>query len=155
MTIGMINSRDCDLKIGACGYISTPAATTVTTAATYYPIAGTFTNSCMEQFSAVADPAIQYDGNATLDFEIDWHAAISCNNSTRHISLGIKKNADIQAGSIMGTLCKTSGEEYSLSGTCVVSLAKNDKIQLVLTSDNNGDEVTAQHYTTTIRPFYF
>jgi hypothetical protein len=154
-TIGMANSRDTDRKIGACGYVSTPAATTVTTAGTYYPIAGTFTNPCMEQFQAVADPAIQYIGDQTLDFEIDWHAAVSCDNSTRHVTMGIKKNADVVASSLMGTTLKTAGDEYSLSGTCVVSLAKNDKIQLILTSDNDGDEVTANHYTTTIRPFYF
>jgi hypothetical protein len=109
----------------------------------------------MEQFQAVADPAIQYIGDQTLDMEIDWHAAVSCDNASRHVSLGIKRGANLVASSVMATFCRNATEDYSVSGTCVVSLATGDKIQLVLTSDNNGDEVTAQHYTTTIRPFYF
>ena len=50
-TIGMVNSRDTDKKIGAYAYVSTPAATTVAAAGTYYPILGTFTNTHLEQFS--------------------------------------------------------------------------------------------------------
>lgn len=147
-------SRVQQQKCGASAHITTPAATTVTSAGTYYPILGTFSNPNLEQFEVVADPAIKYTGPDTMDFEVDWHATISCNNASRHVTIAIKKNADVQTSSVMGTTLKTAGDKYALSGTCVVSLTTNDKIQLVLTSDNNGDEMTAHYFTTTIKPFF-
>jgi len=66
----------------------------------------------------------------------------------------VKKNGTLVSEAIMGTYLKTANEVQALSGTAVVSLAQNDKIQLVVTSDGDGDIITTQHFTTSIRPFY-
>ena len=157
-THGTINSTVFDRKIGMCGYVSTPAVTTVTNAGDWYAMLGTFTNAHIEQVSVIgtpSNPAIQYDGDVTMDFEIDWSGAFIGSAGSQHIEFAIKKGANVITGSNMGTTEKTAGDEYSMSGTCVVSLATNDTIQLVVTSAGNGQTVQAEHFTTTIRPFFY
>lgn len=143
-------------KIGVFAALESPTATTVTTAGTYYPIAGTFTNDPAEEFSAAVTytPGIKYDHKQTQHFEIDWHAAGSGDANGMTIHIGIKKNGVLCSQGVMGTFLKFLGEEQSLSGTCVVELATNDEIQLVITSDTNGDIITMEHFTTTITEFF-
>lgn len=147
---GYFNSKKC----GVFAYLTADAATTITTAGTYYPIAGTFTNDPLEDFVTVADPAIQYKGTKTQYFEIDWHATVAADQNSTTIVCGIKKNGTLLTSSRMGTLCKTANEMYNISGTVVVELTTDDKIQLVVTSDGNGDILTFHFYTTTIREFF-
>ncbi|RKZ98993.1 MAG: hypothetical protein DRQ46_00520 [Gammaproteobacteria bacterium] len=150
-----INSNFTELaeKNGVFAYLASPTATTVTTGGTYYTIAGTFTNAPMENFSL--GTGIDYDGLTTKYFEVDWHATVSGDSNSITCSVGIKKNTSVVTSSIMGTLLKTSGESYVLSGTTVVELATNDAILLVLTADGDGDVITVEHFTTTIRPFFY
>jgi len=108
----------------------------------------------LEDFFTVADPEIQYKGTKTKYFEIDWHATVAADNNSTTIVCGIKKNGTLLTSSRMGTLCKTANEMYNLSGTVVVELTTDDKIQLVATSDGNGDVLTFYFFTTTIREFF-
>lgn len=141
-------------KSGIFAYLSASANTTITTAGTYYYINGSFTNSPIENFSLVADPAIRYDGTKTQHFETDWHATISADIANTTVTIGIKKNGTLVTSSLMSTFCKNVGELYNLSGTTVVELATNDKIQLVVTSDGSGDIITFNNFTTTINEFF-
>jgi len=135
-------------------YVSTPAITTITVGNTYYPVAWTFTNAVIENFTAVWTPAIRYDWSATQYFEVDRHATVKTNHNSCTVSIWIKKWWTLVAGSEMTTLCKTALEHYNISWTCVVSLATNNEIQLVVTADTNGDEVTCDYFTTTINEFF-
>lgn len=149
---GFLTSKKC----GVYAYISSPTNTTITTAATYYPISGTFTNSPIEGFSAATTytPGIKYNEFKTQYFEIDWHSSLVSDTSNVTVSLGIKKNGVLISGSVMSQYCKNASQIYTLSGTCVVELAENDEIQLVITSDSNGNVVTIENYTTTISEFF-
>jgi len=143
-------------KVGVYAYLNTPASTTITVAATYYPINGTFTNAPIEGFSAatVVTPGIKYDEALTQYFEIDWHASVYCDHNTTTVHFGIKKNGTLLPGSVMGSMCKNASQVYAISGTTVVELATDDEIQLVVTSDGSGDVITMEHYTTTITEFF-
>lgn len=143
-------------KAGVFAYLTEAANTTITTAGTYYPIAGTFTNAPIEDFGAATTytPGIKYLGTKTQYFEIDWHAAGYGDAAGQTIRMGIKKNGVLCTGSVMGTFLKFLNEEQALSGTCVIELATNDEIQLVITSDSNGDVITLEHFTTTITEFF-
>lgn len=147
---GYISGKKC----GVFAYLDAPADTTITAAGTYYPIQGAFTNDPIEDFTAVPTPAIRYDGPKTQYFEIDWHAAGYGDANGQTIHIGVKKNGVLCTASVMGTFLKFLGEEQSLSGTCVVELATNDEIQLVVTSDGNGDILTLEQFTTTITEFF-
>lgn len=141
-------------KRGVFAYISVEAPTTIEVAGTYYPIQGTFVNSPLEQFILTQDPAIQYIDSKTEYYKIHISATVKSNHTSCTIKVAIKKNTDVFAGSIMGTLCKTSGDLYNIAGTCVVELAYGDKIQLVCTADGNNDILTFSYFTTTINEFY-
>ena len=140
-------------KSGCFAYLTADAITTVTTAGTYYPILGTFNNDVIENFTAVATPAIRYDGTVTQYFHIQYHASFKCNAGAT-VLIGIKKNGVLIAGSVMGQYTKNAGELYHCSGTCVTSLDEDDEIQLVCTSSSNGDQVNMYYFTTTISEFY-
>ena len=57
-------------------------------------------------------------------------------------------------GSVDGTYLKTADEPQHISGTCVMSLAQNDKVQLVVMSDDDASTVKFYHYQVTIKPFF-
>jgi hypothetical protein len=141
-------------KNGVFAYLISSAPTTITTAGTYYPILGTFTNSPSDNFTAVASPAIRYDGNTTQYFKIEWCAAISSEDGGRTVNIAIKKNGNLLSSSIMGQYCKTGAEIFNIAGICVVELAKNDEIQLVVTSSTNLDVVTLHNFTTAMGEFF-
>jgi len=143
-------------KSGVSAYVSVPAATTVVTAGTYYPIAGTFVNDPIQDFTTVADPAIKYTGTKTQYFKIHWQASAKCNQTGRTIKVGFKLNgaASPVASSIMSTYLKAANEIQAFSGNAVIELSTDDKIQLVVTSSVNGDQVTFDNFTTTIEEFF-
>jgi len=143
-------------KVGVFAALNASADTTVTTAGTYYPIAGTFTNDPFEDFGAatVHTPGIKYEGTLTQYFEIDWHATLSANGNNKTVICAVEKNGVVVTSSQMGKFCKTSGELYNASGTCVIELAEDDEIQLVVTSSGNGDIITFANYTTSITEFF-
>ena len=143
-------------KCGVFAALSASADTTITTAGTYYPILGTFTNDPIEDFGAatVYTPGIKYTGSLTQNFEIDWHATFSADSNNADVTCAIKKNNVLVATSVMTTRCFTADAPYAASGTCVVELAEDDEIQLVVTSDDDGDVITFSNYTTTISEFF-
>jgi hypothetical protein len=148
--LGYITGKKC----GVFAYLSSASSTTITTAGTYEYIRGNFVNSPIECFSLIGDPAIKYDGEITQFFEMDWHASVSANVAGTEVSIGIKKNDILVTSSIMTHFLKNINEVYTMSGTTVVELAPNDRIQLVVTSDGNSDVITFEHYTTTINEFF-
>ncbi len=210
-------------KLGIFASLDSSTTTTITTAATYYPIEGTFTNSPIEQFEVIystgsitifADagsgqitvtsvghglsendlivisdttnydgvytitnvttdtfeitatfvatetgtwtqgPAIRYTGTDTYYFEIDWHSSFSVSDANSTITTGTKQNGVLCDRGIMLQYCKNAGEVYHSSGTCVIELANNDEIQLVVTADSSGDIVTFEAFVTTITKFF-
>ena len=131
-------------------YLTGATTTTITTGGTYVPIGGTFSNDPSESFIGVADPALQYKNHRKMWFEIDWHATISPNSNGMTVHIGAKKNGTMVAPSIMGTYLKTANECQALSGTFLIELDYDDKIQLVVTADGDGDIVDFKHFTTSI-----
>lgn len=142
------------IKRGVFAALTESAATTITTANTYYPISGTFSNSPIELFELVADPAIQYNGDEPVYFEIDAHASFSVDSNSATVKAAIKKNGELVTESIMSAFAKTANELFTFSGTSVVELENGDKIQLVCTSDGDGDVITFENITATIRNFF-
>jgi hypothetical protein len=154
--IGGTGNGTEEVKTGVFAFLSAPANTTVTTGGTYYPIAGTFTNDPLENFGAgtVYTPSIKYEGNLNTSFEIDYNATFRTTSSNETVSFGIKKNGVLLAGSVMGNVAKTAATDYAVSGTVVTTLTKDDEIQLVITAETDGEVVSVQNFTTTIRPFF-
>ncbi len=143
-------------QVGVGAYLTAAANTTCTDADTFYAISGTFENDPLKGFTLGAS-AIVYSGR-TRYFEIDWHATIEgdSNSIVAHIGAAIAgETLTIASAFVMGVFLKTSSEPLSLSGTRVVELSAGDTIQLQCAADGAGDVLTFDHFTTTIRPFFF
>lgn len=141
-------------KSGVFAFLTGSAITTITTSGSYYAIEGIFDNDPVGEFTFVATPAVKYIGIPTEYFKIDWHTTFSSDHTSCRAILGIKKNGEIIPASLMSAYLKTSTEPISLGGVLVVELAAGDEIQLVATSDNNGDKLTFLNYTTSMNRFF-
>lgn len=143
------------LTYGVFSYlIGGAAATTLTTAGTFYPIAGTFINNPSIGFAAVADPAIQYTGTQQVWFKIDWHCSFKNDTANSTISVGLgDADGSTYPESVMKIFAKNAGEVYTFSGTAALELITGDKIQLIISSNNSGEVVTVENFTTTIKTF--
>lgn len=150
---------------GVAAYVSATAPTTCTTLNQWYPLAGTFSNSPVENFTLQAGPppSIRYDGKATTQFIITYDGSTSGNSNGIQYELGVAKNAStpaVIAGEVISNSINrdrliTSGIEQPISGTGVISLETNDDVTIVIRSTNgSGDILTAEKLTTTIKPFF-
>lgn len=146
--------QELTTESGVFAAMSGSASTTIVTSGSYYPIQGTFTNVPMVNFSFVSTPAIRYDGKNSPYFRIAWSATMTADANGTTVYCAVKKSGSLVTPSIMGQYIKTSGEWYNLVGISVVELTQNDEIQLVVTSDGDGDKITFLYYTTSISPFF-
>lgn len=143
-------------KTGVYAYMTTATVTTVTTGNVFVPVLGTFTNAPMDGFHLDGDKIICDCPSGTM-VEMDWHTSFSSQDATRTIHFGISINEEVltvnQKG-VVGTFAKNLGQVYNVSGTLVLQLNYGDSIQLQTTSDTAADQITVEHFSTTIAKFY-
>lgn len=154
-----LNSLDQRLSlletVGVFAYLTEATDTTVTTAGTYYPILGPFSNNPLSGFDAAVTytPGIRYTGTKTAYFEVDWSASLYAGENGTTAVITTKKNGVACEAGEMHTYLKYAGEKTPSAGTCVYKLEQGDEVQLVVTSDGNGDIITFENFVTTIKPF--
>ncbi len=153
---------DIEELAGCFGYLSAPADTTIVESGTYQPLVGTFTHPVCELFAegTAETPSIKYTGTTTRKFKIDWCAAGSADLINTTVKIGVKhynaseETLSFVTGSDIPQFYKNDGQTYNLSGCCVVELAENDEVQLVVTSNGTDDVITTTNFTTTIAKFF-
>jgi len=143
-------------KVGAFAFLASSESTETVVAGTYYPIAGTFTNSPSECFieAVTYTPGIKYNCGLTQYFEIDWHASVRAEVANTTLHCGVMKNGELVVSSKVGTFAKNADQPYALSGTTVIELAEDDEVQLVCESDQATKDLTFIHFTTTLSEFF-
>jgi len=77
-------------KSSASGYLTTPTETTTTVAGTYYPIAGTFVNTILDNFEVGVDKLI-YKGTETRQFKALLNVSVSSDISNTDTTVTITK----------------------------------------------------------------
>lgn len=146
-----ITKKEC----GVYAYLATGTSTTIVSGTYWYPIQGPFVNDPFQDFTIQSDQ-ITYAGTLAQYFEIDWHCTASCtNNNNVTCDIGIKVNGITHEECVMGTFLKTTNEQAAFSGTIVHFLAPGDTIQLIITSDGDGDIILIRQFTTTIKQFFY
>lgn len=128
---------------GAC-YISTPAATTVTTAGTFYLLQGTTTAIDTTLFTHSSPGRLTYTGTVTKTFFVTAMLSVTSSVNNLIIKIRIAKNGTTIAGSEQQYFKTTSTDVKPVSTQYVVTLATNDYVELYVTSDVNGSTETAQ-----------
>jgi len=142
-------------KLWVYAYLPAPTVTAITVANTFYPITWPFLNNPIEGFSVVGN-SIVYSW-PTKQFEIDWHATGSCDwpSAVVHVWVAINwETLTVNSPSAMATLMKTAWEVYAFSWTNVQIVMNWQTILLECTSDWAWDNITMEHFTTTIREFF-
>ena len=139
---------------GVFAALDEAAVTIVPTANEYVPIAGVFLNSPLAAFSVVDDPGIKYENHTAIWFEVDWHASVSAHRNNTTVHIGLNKNGLLDPRSVMGQVLTLLNQPQGLSGTCAIHIKPGDVIQLAVTADGDGDEITFHHFTTKIREFH-
>lgn len=142
-------------KSGVYAYLETETETETTSAGTYYPIAGTFINAPIKNFTAVATPGIRYDGAVAQWFEIDWHGTFEIDVASKTVTCGIAINETLNEASVHSMFCRYANDSVHLSGTLVVELSQNDEVQLVVSSNADGLLVSFDTFNVSIRPFFY
>ena len=151
-TTGNISSE----KNGILSYLTEETNTTITTAGTFQHIEGTFGYPILENFEAVTieeEPKIKYIGSKKMYFKIDWATCVSVSDNSTTVIFGVN-NGEVQCCSRMQVYAKSNDESYNVSGIAVVELDVNDTIQLVVTSDGNGDVISIKSFIFSIKEFF-
>lgn len=127
---------------GGC-YVSTPAATTVTVAGTFYVLAGTTTALDLDLFTHSSPGRITYTGTTTRTFFVTASASVVSSANNILISTRIAKNGTTIAASEMQFYKTTAADTKIVSSQTIVSLAQNDYLEMYITCDSAGATVTA------------
>lgn len=140
-------------EVGVHAYIPSPTITTTTLAATYYPVAGPFTNTVLKRFSLGADSII-YSDPVSRFVEIAYSGTFESDTNNTMITTAVKHNGVEIPGSQATFELKLAGDTGSVSATVVVEVAQNDTIQLDIKSDQAGAQITAQTFSTSLSVFF-
>lgn len=138
--------------LGVFAYLPNPTNTTTTLAATYYPIAGPFTNTVIEKFSLGID-YIEFTNHETVYVKIVYSGTFQSDTNNTEITTAVKLNGAVITGSQSSFKLKAAGDSGSVSAVVVVEITTGDQIQLVLQSNQAGAVITAVNYTTALNRF--
>ena len=139
----------CDLHSTVYAYMSTPATTTTTDAATYYYLQGTFTNETMKNFDVVSD-TLTYQGLKGCGLLL-FTGTFKADTNDTEITVCVKKNGVVETNSEMTMLIESANK--SIGAVAIVDnlcLNPSDRISLWIKSDKAGAVITPVKVNTTI-----
>lgn len=139
--------------LGVFAYVPAPTVTTTAPANTYVPIAGPFTNPVIEQFTLGVDKII-YSGSCSMWVEISYSGTFTSDTNTTTFTVGVRNGGIVFPGSESTFKLKLTGDSGSVGGHTVVWMAPGDTVQLIVKSTQNGAELTAESFTTTLSRFF-
>jgi len=128
-------------KSSVFGTLDTATPTTTTAAGTWYPIAGTFTNSPLENFELNVDK-LKYKGTETRTFKIILNVSASTDTAATTVDIGIGiDGADPSERLVTDRLIKLTTDIGSWVTQGEVTLSTNQEVQLMVLSDKAGAEI--------------
>lgn len=129
-------------------YITTPVATTCTLADTYYKVSGTTTADELRLF-AHTNGRLTYTGKNTRVGLVS--AAISVSSDTNNVVLSTKVYVTGVAheASLIRRKIATAGDVGALALVALLPLSTNDYVEIYISSDKPGVEITFECLTLT------
>lgn len=126
-------------------YITETAPTTITTADTYYKMAGTTTAYQLVDFTHTTG-RLTYTGAKTRKFSVIVPFTMSSNTKDITVTFQLYKNGGegaVVPSRITRTL-RATGDIYVMNLASIVELAQNDYVELWGTASSNGVVLTIQ-----------
>lgn len=122
---------------GGC-YWSTPAATTITDAATYYLAAGTTTETSSHRFTVSSAGRLTYTGAPAIHLHIACSVSFTIAGTGDVVALCIAKNGTPQTGSAARRKVGTGTDIGSTALHWDVPMVTNDYIELYVANEDVG-----------------
>jgi hypothetical protein len=127
--------------IAGAYYVSTPASTTISVTNTWYKIAGTTTATTTERFSH-SNNRLTYSGNNTQKVLINFTGDFIDGAGTPIAQIAIAKNGTVETSTIMRVDLKHSGGADNASITAIMTLDRDDYIEVFIRNTTNTNDVT-------------
>lgn len=141
--------------VSAYAYPESGSTTTITTAGEWVAVNNSFNNTKMDGFYFNESiPGIVYNGTNVHTFEIDFHSTVLGDVANTLAQVTVNHNGSILDQWRGENTLKVADTQYLITGTAVVDMYPGDYIQLVTTTDGDGDVLEFDIFTTTIRRFY-
>lgn len=126
-------------KVGA--YIVTPATTTTTNPNEYYFLKSTFANTETYNFGFTGD-TLQYQNGSGYVLMGSYSLTFSTNKTNVTVTVAVSINDVVNTLSITSSYMKTSGDAYDLHGLIFAKANHDDKIKILIKSDQSGTVIT-------------
>jgi hypothetical protein len=124
-------------------YISTPASTTITSAGTYYLLAGTSTALALSGFTHSSPGRLTYTGTITQTFKIESKFSITADHNNILIEARIAVNGTTNVSSEQENSHTTGANTAGVNCGSFISLSTNDYVETYVTCDSAGTVLTA------------
>lgn len=137
-------------------YLTAPSNTTVASSGVYVPVLGVFTNSTLDGFglgSVSNAPAIVYTNAYQGEFECHMSAEVQCSVNGTRATVALRIDGAVDPESVMSVYAKTAGEPLNVHVMATPALTNGSTVQLVCTSDGDGDVLTFNQFKTSIKRF--
>lgn len=139
--------QDSILPTSAC-YISTPGATTITNAGTYYVLQGVSTSQLnLINFTHASPGRLTYTGTITRYFVVSGDISIISSANNVLVGIQLAKNGTLLPGSIKTFTKTTAADTKTIPVNYGVQLATNEYIEMYVTCDSAGATITANNGT--------
>lgn len=125
-------------------YFSTPSATTISVATTYYKAAGTTTSVNLHRFTMPSDNRLTYTGTPDIHVHIACSISITAGAASQEVAFRMAKNGTTLAHSEISLVHGTGADVGSTALHSDVSLSTNDYLELWVTNSTSTASVTVQ-----------
>jgi len=133
-----------DEVAGGNMYITTPVATTFTTAATPKKASGTTTAVDLFRVTHPMNNRLTYTGSKTRSFHVLASMSVSQNNNNRYFSFYVAKNGVVLPESRQDIKIINSTDQVAVTLSCRLTLAPNDYVEIWVENQTATTDVTLQ-----------
>lgn len=131
------NISKCNVRI------SSPSATTITDADTYYQVAGTFTDGICKDFTLAEDGTLTYGGANGRNFLFNGASDIEVDKACE-ITYSLEKNGDIDTTTSTIHTFLSPSKVSNISVARLIQLNSGDVLKVKVKSDTAEVSLTAQ-----------
>jgi len=128
-------------------YVSTPAATTISTINTYYKAAGTTTAGNLQGWTMPADNRLTYVGTKNVRAHIVVSMSLYCSTASQVVSARLAKNGTTVAASEIRGETGTADQLMSLTLAWDISLVTSDYVEVFIANHTGTNSLTVQRMT--------
>jgi hypothetical protein len=125
-------------------YYSTPAATTIAVAGTYYKAAGTTTALNLNEFTMPANNRLTYTGTTDVHLHIAYSLSCTCSGNTQVLGFSLAKNGTNIAESKLTRKVGTGSDVGAVALHWDLTVSTNDYIELFVTNETSTATITIE-----------